>query len=118
MNRRNCMSRLFNLFLLSALVTSFAGCEIISPFSAIQGVVDLVIYWKEGEARKYYTGDVEYVYEKFKLVCEDMGQKIEKDTKNRKKQHLIYTKSENNKFKIHVYQADPKIVCVKVRMNT
>lgn len=112
------MRHLFNLFLLSAVITSMSGCSILSPFNAIQGVVDIVIYWKEGEARKYYTGEEQDVYNKMKDVCADFDQNITKDTKDRKGQHLIYTKSKNNKFKIHIYQADPKVVCVKVRVNT
>jgi hypothetical protein len=114
------MKRLMNLVLACVLGSCFVGmngCNFLSPFSAVQGVVDIVIYWKEGEARKYYTGDVEYTYNRFKMVCADMDQTITKESKDIKG-YVLYTKSKNNKFKIHVYQADPKIVCVKVRVNT
>lgn len=107
---------MFKKFLLLMLVGVVAGCGAISPFALIPIGVNTIMYWKEGEARKFYSGEAADVYSKLHNSVKDYGHVISDETGEGTVKNFIST-SQNHKFKWHVEQYDPKVVLVKCRID-
>ena len=99
------------------LTSFYVGCGPISPFMAIPIAVDAYLYWKDGEARKFYTGEAEYVQRQVLASVKFYEHTVESNTKNEDGSFSIVTNSQNHKFKWNISQHDPKVVLVKCRID-
>ncbi len=108
------MKRIFIALALLLGVVAMPGCGV-APFiigPAIQGY----IYWKDGEARKYYKQDINVVHNNLKSVLISMGHTIDQDTASNGGWQMV-SHSTNHKFKIRVLNTDPNVCCVKIRID-
>lgn len=101
---------------LASCLGLFVGCEMINPFAIIGPAVQGYIYWREGEARKYYKNSPEEVFSAIKLtVLNDLKHEIV--TEQRINGYEMLTKSQNHKFLIRVEQTDPMVSVCKIRID-
>lgn len=103
-------------FIAAVCLFLFAGCAAVSPLSSIGPAVQGYIYWKEGEARKYFKRTPQDVYSAIKLtVLNDLKHEVVSEM--RLNGYDMITRSQNHKFHIHVEQTDPMISVCKVRID-
>lgn len=95
------------------LFNFLAGCE----FTPIVGpIVNGVIAWQEGEAKKYYTNGSSVVYRAAKRALIDMELQLSEDeTLDNQNYHI--KAGNNDRFKIKVEYVEPEITLLKVRIN-
>lgn len=93
------------------------GCDAVSPLSVVPLGINVYLYWKDGEARKYYTGDVEPIFVELKSVVQEYEHTVAIDEIDEKGGHNFVTNSKNHKFKWYVIQYDPKVVLLKCRID-
>jgi len=90
-----------------------SGCAI-TPF--ISPIVAGVVYWKEGEASKYYNFDVDACYRSTKRALRDLELEITEDETTDDGYWVVA--DENDRFKINIEKAEQNITVVKIRINT
>lgn len=90
------------------------GCDFVTPF--ISPIVTGVIYWKEGEASKYYDFDVDTCYRATKRSLQDLQLELSEDENTDNGYKIVADK--NDRFKIKVEKAEQNITVVKIRINT
>jgi hypothetical protein len=95
-------------------VISLAGCDFVSPF--VSPIVSGVIYWKQGEAFKYYDFDVDTTYRATKRALRDMELQVTEDNETDSGYKMIA--DSNDRFKIGVEKAENNISVVRIRVNT
>lgn len=101
------------LIVVALVVLCLAGCQYFNPITPI---VQLGIYWKEGEAIKYYAADQETLYAATKKALEKYKLPItSEDVKDRTK----YIKAgDDDKFKIKVVAVRDNVSKLCIRVNT
>lgn len=97
---------------LAILMAVCVGCGPLNPLMAIPLGINAYIFWKNGEARKYYTGDAKHIYQQIKEITKSFGHAVVKDNGTN-----LHTKSANHDFKWTVEQWDPNVVAVKCRID-
>lgn len=110
------IKRLLLAIALAIPLVSSVGCGV-TPVMGISVLVDLVLLWKDGNAKKYYTGKQANVYPKLKQVLHSMGHTIAKDSVNSKGVNIIESHSAGHRFSITVAQYDPDVVLVTCRID-
>lgn len=95
-------------------VFTLAGCDFVSPF--VSPIVSGVIYWKQGEAFKYYEFDVDTTYRATKRAVGDMELPITVDETTDGGYRIVA--DSNDRFKILVERAENNITVVRIRVNT
>lgn len=98
-----------NLILLCLLF--FVGCGT-SPLLLVPAGINVILFWKNGVATKYYTGDKEDITEKLKTVITSFSHSIEEQNDK------ITSKSENHIFHWEVKQVDKKVCKITCRIDT
>lgn len=103
----------FSLMMLF-LCIFFGGCAA-APF-VITPIVTGVIYWKEGEARKYYAEDSFVLHRAAVLALQQLDQPITSDVKNTDLSYSI-TGGDSHKVKISIKAVRKHISEVRIRVN-
>lgn len=101
-----------NKFLLLTCLL-ICGCGAIDP---IGPVVNGIIFWKQGEANKYYNQKPDVVFRASLHALNRMNLKVVKDS-NFDKSNFEIIAGNNNRFKIYIKEVDNKITSLKVRIN-
>ena len=83
---------------------------------ATNAIVNGVIYWKEGEASKYYAYEPSILYRSTKKACKELNYEIITDEPNNEDGYYIVA-GEKNKFKIKIEQVEENISVVKCRID-
>jgi len=91
-----------------------AGCGG-GPEILIGPIVAGVIYWKNGEATKYYANDYASVSRATSRALTEMGLPIKKKQESSNSVYIIA--GENDRFKIHVEYVEPNITRLRCRIN-
>jgi len=92
------------------------GCNQISPLSLLPLGVNTVIFWKDGEGKKYYNNDLSVINVYLEKAITELHHTI--DTPESDGSTTKFTShSENHKFKWETSQYDPEVVCVKCRID-
>ena len=108
------------------LCLAITGCEFFNPISPI---IQIGVFWLEGEAHKYYNTDQEVVLEATKTVIRDLGFSIIEEsqeddyywikaTDNSRKVKLESGEMVASTFKIKVREVKQNITKLSVRVNT
>jgi hypothetical protein len=92
----------------------FMGCAT-SPL-LLTPIVTGVIYWKEGEARKYYAESSSLIHRATVLALQDLNHEIISDDKNTDGSYTI-SAGNDDKFKIKIKMVKPEISEVRIRVN-
>jgi len=90
------------------------GCDFVTPF--VSPIITGVIYWKEGEASKYYDFDVETCYRATKRAVRDLEFPVTEDEATDSGYWIVA--DTNDRFKIKVEKTENNITVVKIRINT
>jgi hypothetical protein len=107
------MSKLVK-FLGILLIFSVFGCT--GPELLIAPIVNGIIVWSEGEAHKYYAYDPDIMYRATKRALINLNLPVDKDQKLENGNYHV-TAGVNNRFQINIYQVDPQISRLSVRIN-
>lgn len=102
-----------NIMIFLIFFIFISGCQFIPLFTPI---ITGIIIWKDGQAHKYYDLDKDIMYRSVKYSLKDLGFKITKEQKSKKK-YTIYAES-NDKFSVQVDEIKKEITDVSVRVNT
>lgn len=105
------MKKLIFLLVLSLFVT---GCQF-SPLALVAPIVTGVIMWSNGEATKYYDGDVETICRCTRLSLREMNLPISRDEATKNGYYIVAGK--DSQFKIKVESIQPNIAKVSMRIN-
>jgi hypothetical protein len=98
------------------LFFSLSGCQILGIGPIVSGITQGVIYWKNGEAQKYYEFEPEIIYNAAKRgATEDMQMSI--DNIEEKDGFYRFYAGENNRFKVKIESVDNNISRLSVRIN-
>jgi len=105
----------FLAFLLAVVpMVGISGCGI-GPEMLIGPIVTGVIYWKNGEATKYYANDYASVSRATNRALMEMGLPITKKEEGKNSVYIIA--GNNNRFKIHVEYVEPNITRLRCRID-
>ncbi len=87
------------------------GCASVTPLAVVPSGVNAILFWKDGTARKFYTGDKESVKSALKSTLAELSHGLTENGDN------IVSKSDNHKFKWNVKQYDKNITCITCRID-
>lgn len=114
----------FIITILLLLWVGFLGCSPAIFLGGIGTAVQAYVYWKEGEAHKYYKYDADIMYKATLRAIKKMDLTVTQDTvvapkKSRKGSipghHLIATS--NDRFKVKIFSTDKNVTEVSIRIN-
>ena len=106
------MKKFTFLLVILLLIT---GCQAVNPFSLASPIITGIIKWQEGEATKYYDGNLETVYKSVILTLKEMNLSINKNELSNNGYYILAGK--NNQFKIKIKEEQPNIIKVSIRVN-
>ena len=111
MTRRSLLA-----LLLSVVVT--VGCGPFNPIAPIGLMLQIGVYWLEGEAHKYYNADQATVHQATKNVLNELGFPISKDYVDSDTIHMVAGDQGKDKFKIKIRNVRYNITELSIRINT
>lgn len=101
------------LFLI-CILGCLAGCG--SPFLAPIGeVFNVVSDWKDGEAHKYYSYNLDSIHNSTKRTLANMGIKINEEQKRSDGYYILA--GDGDRFKITIIRKNNETTLVKIRVN-
>jgi len=106
------MKKIVTLIIFSMIPFFFLSCEdapIVGP------IVNGVIYWKQGEAHKYYANDTDTLYRATKRSLMKLGYTIYTD-EPMENGYFIRAGS-NDRFKVKIVYTEPYVSNLKIRVN-
>jgi hypothetical protein len=106
------MKKFSSLFIF--FIFFLSGCAA-APF-IVTPIITGIIYWKEGEARKYYSEPSSLLHRAAIYALDDLNHEIKSDVKNTDKTYEILAGDEH-KFKITIKNIKPNISEVKIRVD-
>ena len=102
-------------FILAIGCLFLSGCGAEMFLAPIAGIVQGVIVWKDGEAKKYYSADKDVIYRATKKALEDMKLPIKKEDNDANTYSI--SAGENDKFSITINEEENDITRLKIRVN-
>lgn len=101
--------------LLLIFVVAIFGCKTIGINQVVTGVVSGYIYWKNGEAVKYYEYNPDTVYESAQLAFQKLELPVSK--KESKNGAFSMVAGDKDRFKVSIDPVQTNITRVTIRVN-
>jgi hypothetical protein len=95
------------------LICLFAGCQYVNPFTPI---IQIGIFWIEGEAHKYYDTDEKTMQVAVKAVLKELTLPIVHEQQYEGYYYILA--GDKNKFKIKIRPVREKITKLSIRVDT
>ena len=108
------MFKYISIFLFVLLV----GCGPLNPLAPIGMLIDIGMYWVNGEAHKYYNCDQVTLYDATKVVIKDLDMVIESEEEEADYIHIKARVGKDNLFKIKIHKITDKVSKLSIRINT
>jgi hypothetical protein len=104
------------IILFIVLFLFLGGCGPISPFFIVSPIIQGVITWQEGEARKYYGYNSTIISRAVKRAAESMDMEITQEDPP-EEGNYYFVAGNNDRFKISVQKIEDNITLLSIRVN-
>jgi hypothetical protein len=101
------------LVLVLFCLMGFVGCQYVNPFTPI---VQIGIYWIEGEAHKYYDTDDKTMQTAVKAVLKELTLPVIHEQQYEDYYYILA--GDQNKFKIKIRPVREKVTKLSIRVDT
>lgn len=89
------------------------GCQYMNPIGPI---IQIGVYWLEGEAHKYYNSDQETIHRATIATLKELKLPITKDEKQ--SDYIYILAGDDDRFKIKIRAVREEITKLSIRVNT
>lgn len=100
------------LIMAIALLFGVGGCQFINPIGPI---IQLGVFWMEGEAHKYYNADQATVHRAVKDSLSELGLPLIREEVKGGTIHI--RAGDDDRFKIKIVSVKPKVTKLSIRVN-
>lgn len=95
------------------LVLAFIGCASLNPIGPL---MQIGVYWQQGEAHKYYNTDQETIHQAVRNVLEsELGIPIL--STERETNYIQLNAGDDDRFRIRIYRVREKVTRLSIRVN-